>query len=194
MLTLSLVRYGATAWNEGGRWQGWTDVPLGPLGEQQARALAEVLRGELFDAVYSSDLQRAVQTARIALPGQPLHTDPRLREFNFGEYEGLTVPQMQAHPAFNHWQLDPWRHHIPGGDRLGDVAARMRAWADELPDGRVIAFSHSIAIRTLLVDLFSIPLEVQPDYPIPYRERIRNTEVVTIRREEGRWSRSSPAS
>lgn len=192
-LELTLVRHGATAWNEGGRWQGLTDVPLGPLGEAQARDLAGGLAGRAFDRVYSSDLQRAVSTAELALPGAPLHLDVRLREFHFGEYEGLTVPQMQAHPAYAQWQADPWHHRIPGGDSLDDVAARMTDWADEVrqtfPVGRVIAFSHSIAIRTLLVHLFGTALEPQPDYPIPYRERIANGKTVTLRHGGGGWAR-----
>lgn len=190
-LHLTLVRHGTTAWNEGGRWQGLTDNPLGPQGEAQARALRERLAGQTFDAVWSSDLQRAVQTAELALPGQPLRLDPRLREYHFGDFEGFTVPQMQAHAGFVHWQADPWPHPAPGGESLRDVARRMRAWADELPDGRVIAFSHSVAIRTLLVDLFATPLETQENYPIPYRERLKNGQLVTLRREKGEWTREA---
>lgn len=197
-LELTLVRHGATAWNEGGRWQGITDVPLGTLGEGQARELGEVLRREIergqpFDRVYASDLTRAVQTAELALPDAPLYLDVRLREFNFGDYEGLTVPQMQAHPAFADWQADPWHRRIPNGDSLDDVAAHMQDWlsevSDQFPAGRLIAFSHSVAIRTLLVSLFGTPLEPQPDYPIPYRERIGNAKWVTLRREGGGWVR-----
>lgn len=189
VLSLTLVRHGTTAWNEGGRWQGLTDNPLGQTGEGQALALRDTLAGQTFDAVWSSDLQRAVQTAELALPGEPLRLDPRLREFNFGDLEGLTVPEMQAHPGFLHWQADPWRHPAPGGESLYDVARRMRAWADELPDGRVMAFSHSVAIRSLLTQLFGTPLEAQQNYPIPYRERIKNGEMVTVRREAGVWTR-----
>lgn len=188
-LTLTLVRHGTTAWNEGGRWQGLTDVPLGPQGETQALNLREQLRSEHFDQVFSSDLQRAARTAELALPGAPLILDPRLREYSFGAFEGFTVPEMQAHAGFTPWQADPWGQPVPQGESLGDVARRMRAWADELPAGRIIAFSHSIAIRTLLVDLFGLPLEPQPNYPIPYRERLGNGQLVTLRREGGVWTR-----
>ncbi len=197
VLEITLVRHGATAWNEAGRWQGWTDVPLGPLGAQQARELGEVLRVQqsregAFDRIFSSDLQRAVQTAELALSGAPLYLDVRLREFYFGDFEGLTVPEMQAHPGYAAWQADPWHCPVPGGDSLSDLAARMCDWFDELaegPGGRFIAFSHSVAIRTLLVSLFGTPLDVQPDYPIPYRERLGHAQFVTLRREGGGWVR-----
>lgn len=189
-LTLTLVRHGTTAWNEGGRWQGLTDNPLGPLGEDQAVALSEKLRGQTFDRVYSSDLARAAQTAEIALPGAPLILDVRLREYHFGDYEGLTVAEMQGQTGFAAWQADPWNNPIPGGESLSDVAARMRDWAEELPEGNIIAFSHSIAIRTLLVSLFGTPLEAQENYPIPYRERIGNAQAVQVRRIGGSWSRN----
>lgn len=188
-LHLTLVRHGTTAWNESGRWQGLTDNPLGPGGEAQARLLRDRLAGETFDQIYASDLTRAVQTAELALPGRPIILDPRLREYHFGDFEGFTVPEMQAHAGFTPWQADPWGQPVPQGESLGNVARRMRAWADELPAGRIIAFSHSIAIRTLLVDLFGLPLEPQPNYPIPYRERLGNGQLVTLRREGGVWTR-----
>ena len=188
-LHLTLVRHGTTAWNESGRWQGMTDNPLGPQGETQALLLRDRLAGETFDQIYASDLVRAVQTAELALPGQPIILDPRLREYHFGQFEGFTVPEMQAHADFTSWQADPWTQPVPQGERLQDVAHRMRQWATELPAGRVIAFSHSIAIRTLLVDLFGTPLEPQENYPIPYRERLKNGQLVTLRREQGFWTR-----
>lgn len=188
-LHLTLVRHGTTAWNESGRWQGITDNPLGAQGEAQALVLRDRLAAETFDQIYASDLQRAVQTAELGLPGQPIILDPRLREYHFGAFEGFTVPEMQAQPEFEDWQAAPWSTAVPEGESLQDVARRMRSWADELSDGQVIAFSHSIAIRTLLVDLFGTPLEPQQNYPIPYRERLKNGEVVTLRREYGVWTR-----
>ena len=186
-LTLTLVRHGTTAWNEGGRWQGLTDVPLGPQGEAQALSLREQLREQRFDQVFSSDLQRAARTAELALPGAPLILDPRLREYSFGAFEGFTVPEMQGHPEYAAWQQDPWHRSVPGGESLQEVAARLRSWAEELGGGQVIAFSHSIAIRTLLVDLLSLPLEPQENYPIPYRQRIKNGGLVRLTRREGVW-------
>ncbi|GGK25403.1 phosphoglycerate mutase [Deinococcus malanensis] len=187
-LQLTLVRHGATEWNEGGRWQGVTDNPLGGSGEAQARRLARRLRGQVFDQVEASDLQRAVQTAQLSLPGQNITLDPRLREIHFGAFEGLTVPEMSAHPAFEEWQSDPWQVAPPGGESLAEVAARMRDWAEDLHQPAVIAFSHSVAIRALMCELFGWPLIPQSGYPVPFAHRIGHTSLSRLRRHGGHWT------
>ena len=188
-LRLTLIRHAATAWNDLGRWQGLTDTPIGPNGEAQARALAAQLSPP-YDLAFSSDLSRAVQTAELALPGHPLILDVRLREYALGELEGHSAAEMQAHPGFAAWQADPWHTPAPGGQSLSDLAGLMRGWAEELPDGaRVVAFSHSIAIRTLLVDLFGLPLTRQPNYPIPYSLRVGHRGRVELERGGGKWGR-----
>lgn len=191
MTQVVLVRHGATSWNEGGQWQGWTDNPLGELGKEQARALRDELVGLSFSAVYSSDLLRARQTAALALPEAEVKLDTRLRELNLGDYEGKTLEQMQARPDFAAWQADPWTRAVPRGESLRDVARRMGAWLSKLPAGRVIAFSHSIAIRSLLREVLDLPLEPQPNYPIPYAERVRNGQVVVLEGVSGRWQRGT---
>jgi alpha-ribazole phosphatase/probable phosphoglycerate mutase len=187
-LDLTLVRHGATAWNEGGRWQGLTDNVLGERGVTEARRLGARLAGLAFDRAESSDLARAVQTAELALPGRPLTLDPRLREIGFGEFEGLSVPEMAAHPAYAAWQLDPWQYAPPGGESLGEVAARMQAWAAELPGGHTVAFSHSVAIRALLSALLDWAPQPQPGYPLPFSVRLGHTSLSTLRRRGGVWT------
>jgi len=90
--TLLLVRHGETDWNADGRLQGQTDRPLSDYGREQARQLAEDLQGEGFDAIYSSDLSRARETAEIvgARLGLRVELDPDLREKDWGNWEGLT--------------------------------------------------------------------------------------------------------
>ena len=92
MTTLLLVRHGETDWNADGRLQGQTDRPLSDYGREQARQLAEDLQGEGFDAIYSSDLSRARETAEIvgARLGLRVELDPDLREKDWGNWEGLT--------------------------------------------------------------------------------------------------------
>jgi probable phosphoglycerate mutase len=94
--TLLLARHGETEWNLDGRWQGWADPPLNETGRAQARALAEQLRTTPFDAVYSSDLLRAHETAEIvAAPhGVPVLADPELREIDVGSWSGLTKAEI----------------------------------------------------------------------------------------------------
>src|SRR5581483_2208896 len=98
MTTLLLSRHGETDWNREGRWQGWADPPLNEVGREQARALAETLRTTAFDAVYSSDLRRAHETARIvAAPhGVAVVTGPGLREIDVGSWSGLTRAEIEA--------------------------------------------------------------------------------------------------
>jgi probable phosphoglycerate mutase len=89
---LWLVRHGETAWSAAGRFNGWRDLSLSDRGRAQARALADRLRGRRFQAIWSSDLRRAVETARLAY-GEP-SVDRRLRELDFGALEGRTWQEL----------------------------------------------------------------------------------------------------
>src|SRR5512133_2359968 len=90
MTNFTLVRHGQTDWNVARRYQGQQDIPLNAEGLQQARTLALFMKEETFDVIYSSDLQRAMQTAQILQEGREatVTADARLREIAFGEWEG----------------------------------------------------------------------------------------------------------
>jgi probable phosphoglycerate mutase len=95
------VRHGETEWNVATRIQGQLDIGLNETGREQARRVARALAGEALDAVYASDLQRAVDTAQAiaAQAGLAVQTDAALRERGFGEFEGLTWAEVeQLHP------------------------------------------------------------------------------------------------
>ena len=98
MLRLILVRHGETEWNAQRRYQGHSDVPLSALGRRQAARAAERLAALKIDAVYTSDLGRALETAEIIAEQRGLEVcaEPRLRELNFGVFEGLTFDEAQA--------------------------------------------------------------------------------------------------
>lgn len=188
-LELTLVRHGATDWNGAGRWQGWTDTPLGALGETQAARLARRLHARSFEHVYSSDLARAAGTACLVRPGEPLTLDARLRELNFGKYEGASTGDVLHDPEYQEWQLDPWRRPAPGGgESLAEVGERLHAWAQELPDGRVLAVSHGAAIRALLCRLFDWPVVPVPDYVLPFPYVLAHTSLTVLTRQGGRWT------
>jgi broad specificity phosphatase PhoE len=93
MTTLLLVRHGETDWNADGRLQGHTDRPLSDYGRRQARELAGELEDEELEAIYSSDLTRARETAEIVGErlGLPVALYPDLREKDWGTWEGLTA-------------------------------------------------------------------------------------------------------
>ena len=126
-------RHGETDWNAGLRLQGHVDVPLNENGRSQARALAQSLRGSRIDAVLSSDLSRALETARPVADatGAPLTVDPRLRETALGQAEGLTPEEVAG--TFGQGALAAWRSHAPGDASYafpggeGKAAALMRA-------------------------------------------------------------------
>src|SRR5437899_2312620 len=82
--------------NEAGVASGWRDAPLVARGRQLARELGERRRGEPIDAVFCSDLKRAVETAEIAFHALPIHADSRLREYDYGTMTGAPVEQIHA--------------------------------------------------------------------------------------------------
>ena len=107
MATVLLARHGETDWNRDHRWQGHTGPPLNATGRQQAVILAASLT-QVVDAIYSSDTERARETAEIVAAhiGGSVSTDERLREVNFGEWEGLTRHEIDTHyaGAFTRWE------------------------------------------------------------------------------------------
>lgn len=127
---LVLLRHGRTAWNAERRWQGHADVPLDAVGEAQAGEAAAAL-AELEPALlWSSDLARARQTAEAvaAATGQPVHTDPRLREFDVDDRAGLTLEEYAAtHPEERGALLGSGFGGVPGGEPADQVADRTRA-------------------------------------------------------------------
>lgn len=157
-LRLLLVRHGETAWNAEGRYQGQTDVPLSAVGLQQAEAIAGRLATTPLDAIYASDLSRAAETAQaIARPHTlAVRCDPRWREMSFGEWHGLTYPQMEATApeTVAWWNADRVNRAPPGGETLVQLAARVQAGLDDIrrahPDQTVLVASHGGAIRALL--------------------------------------------
>lgn len=155
MLELWLIRHGQSTWNAERRIQGISDPPLSELGRSQARELSQRLAGVAFDRVYASDLGRALDTARLALPGRAdtVAVDRRLREIHLGHFEGrLRADLSDAEVAeFEIWYRGPFDRKVTGGESSDELRARVGGWLDELPDaGRVAAFSHGGAIGAML--------------------------------------------
>ncbi|HET7874608.1 MAG TPA: histidine phosphatase family protein [Methylomirabilota bacterium] len=125
-----LVRHGSVVGADTRRFIGHLDVPLSPLGESQAQAVARRLSSVKLEAVYSSDLQRTRRTAEIVGAPQGLKPVevPGLREFAMGRWEGLTAEEIQAADpeAFRVWMADVARYQFPEGESLADLEAR--AW------------------------------------------------------------------
>ena len=153
-----MVRHGATDWNIHKRAQGTADVELNEKGWEQARETADQLRGTPLTAVYSSDLKRAYDTAKvIAEPhGLEVVRDPRFREIDQGEWTGLTVEEIQAG-----WpdKWGPARHYNarPGGEAPQQVRARALAGLRDVvqahPQGTVVIVSHGGTIRWISAEV-----------------------------------------
>lgn len=142
-----LLRHGATAWSESGRHTGRTDVPLSDRGRAQAEAVGRALGGHRFALVLVSPLGRARETCALAGYGDEALVDEDLLEWDYGSYEGITTLEIrQTVPG---WTV--WDGAVPGGESLGQVAAR----ADRViaratgVDGDVALFSHGHLLRVL---------------------------------------------
>lgn len=127
MTKIIFVRHGQTEWNVLGRYQGQTDIALSPLGIEQAEKLAAHFPVDKVEAVYSSDLVRAMTTARCVADRFGLTVEPRpeLRELNFGDWEGLTYDEIVAKwpDALNNFFQHPDVLEIPHGESFPSCAS-----------------------------------------------------------------------
>lgn len=192
------MRHAQSEWNAVGRWQGWADPPLTPLGREQAaragRRLPEVTRalredriGPVPQAVVSSDLQRAVTTAAIivsiGLPDAVVEVDTDLREYRVGAWSGLTRVQIEGQwPGL----LDRWDHGDlttpPGGEDREHFETRLFSALDRVAaavglEGTGLVVSHGGAIRAVGRRL---------DAPF---ERVGNLAGLIIDGADGRYAR-----
>ena len=172
--TILLARHGETDWNLERRVQGHTDRPLNDTGREQARALAEELAGTALGAVYSSDLVRAHETARIVTERHDLDVTavPDLREREFGTWEGLTDREIldrfpQAHDG-------PWGDGETPDAMSRRVLAALGRIAETHPGATVLVVSHGGPLRAVLRSC-----EVAAD------GRIANCHVVRLEAEGG---------
>ena len=153
--TLVLVRHGATEWSATGQHTGSTDIPLSEAGRRDGARLRERLEGHDFALVLCSPLRRARETCELAGLGERAQLDPDLREFDYGDYEGLTTPQIrEERPS---WSV--WRDGSPGGETPDEVGVRAdRALARALEAGGDVAvFAHGHVLRVLAARWVELP-------------------------------------
>jgi broad specificity phosphatase PhoE len=142
-----LVRHGETEWSAAGKHTSATDLPLVQAGRERATALADELARRSFALVLCSPLRRARETCELAGLGEAAVLVDDLREWEYGEYEGLTTPQIRERRP--EWWL--WTDGCPGGESPAQLAARAdRALARlRAVDGDAIAFAHGHILRVL---------------------------------------------
>jgi len=142
-----LARHGETEWSKDGRHTGRTDVPLTEQGRREALLLREALGEWSFARVLSSPVQRALETCRLAGLGDVAETSDALVEWDYGDYEGITTPQIRERRP--DWNL--WRDGCPAGETADDVGRRVDgvlAGLSEL-EGDVALFAHGHGLRVL---------------------------------------------
>jgi len=150
--TICLVRHGETDWNRNNRYQGWADTPLNATGLAQAKLVAQVIAGESWDAIVSSPLARAFQTAQVIADASPelghIEQDPDLRERGYGEAEGLTLAEREAR-----WEGPDW----PGLESWEVMAQRANAALEHIArrhaGKRVLVVSHGGLMNAVLTSI-----------------------------------------
>ena len=166
-MQIFLLRHGETRWNREGRCQGSSDIELNEVGHRQAGEVAAHLSGRRIDAVYSSDLRRARQTAEIV--GEPhdvaVRIEPDLRELDHGEMEGLTFVEVRERfeGLIEQWRSQPVAVLLPGGERLIDVDRRVWSALNRIVESHddedtLVVVSHSFPILSALCRISRTPL------------------------------------
>lgn len=168
---LWLVRHGETIWNREKRFCGHQDVALSSLGEVQAQWAGAQLRSRSIVALYSSDLQRAHQTAKIIArncsASLAIKSSPAWRELSFGVWEGLTYPQIVSRfPDQLAFFTNPMQAPPPDGESLAALLQRVQVAlaqltqdALSLPDGDMVLISHQGTLRVLVCYMLGISLD-----------------------------------
>lgn len=157
---LCVVRHGETEWSRSGRHTSTTDIPLTPIGEKQARALAPLLSGLGPATVFTSPRSRAIRTAELAGLDDlcTVEVADDLAEWAYGDYEGITTAEIrETRPGWTIWTGDP-----PGGETAAEVGARadrmLTRIRDALATGPVVTVGHGHFSRVLAARWLGLPV------------------------------------
>ena len=160
-----LIRHGETDWSYQKRYCGFTDIELNEKGRQQARRLLKRLSKEKIHKVYSSDMKRTLQFAKIVFKDLPAEELLDLREMNFGIFEGLTYKDiMEKYPkVYREWLGNPLDIIVPRGESLKTLVRRVRKALKRIlsqnSDKKVAVFTHGGPIRVILCDILELDLK-----------------------------------
>ena len=187
--SIILVRHGQTAWNAEEVFRGQIDIELDETGLKQAELLAEYLSRRKLEAVYSSPLKRAIQTAEAIARhhGLTVEIAPGLNDIDFGEWQGLSLREVRT--RFNEllemWVSDPHLVRIPSGDSLDEVRQRALALMNQVVDkhgGKEIALvSHRVVNKVLICALLGL------DNSHFWDVRLNTCGITTFELDDGRF-------
>jgi broad specificity phosphatase PhoE len=161
MTTLWLIRHAETDWTRQKRYLGWTDRPLSEYGRHQAEQLGQRMREETIHDLYTSDLIRSQETARVALPAMTPHLDADLRELNFGTFEGLSYEEASSqYPQMLSEWLENSDMPPTGGETLTALGERVRRALTRLRtlSGNICVIAHGGSLRALICLTLGVPL------------------------------------
>ena len=181
MLNVYLLRHGETPWNaDGNRYCGRTDVPLTEKGLGQARAVGEQLQSIVFVAIYSSPLQRASHTAKIAGGGREVILEPRLIEADFGGWEKKRKEEFipENEQLWEDWSRDPANTRAGGtGETAMEVISRVNDFFESAvrrhPSGNILVVAHNGVHRFYLSWKLGMPVR-------HYRRLVQENSSVTL--------------
>jgi phosphoserine phosphatase len=183
-----LARHGETEWNVEEIFRGQADVALNEKGLKQAELLATYLQGVKIEAVYSSPLKRAFQTARAVAKYQGIEpqANPGLNDLDFGEWEGLPLKEVaeKYKDAYQQWLSYPESVKIPGGETLAEVRARALALVSEVVArhrGTVVLASHRVIHKIIICALLGL------DNSHFWNFRMDTCGITTFTCENGRY-------
>jgi 2,3-bisphosphoglycerate-dependent phosphoglycerate mutase len=180
MPKLILLRHGESQWNLENRFTGWVDVPLSPKGEEEAKHAGLLLKDMPIDKLYTSVLQRAINTAKLALEVRggaelPTERDQALNERHYGDLQGLN--KAETAKQYGDEQVHIWRRSYdvppPNGESLKDTAARTLPYFDAhiLPDIKaglnVLVVAHGNSLRSIVMSLDNLTREQVLQLNIP---------------------------
>lgn len=188
-IELIAVRHGETDFNADRRMQGHLDVPLSETGRAQARAAAARLADEPIDKIYSSDLQRALETARIIHEGREIElvTDLRLREFHMGTFQGMTLSEAREKhgDAWERFFIHDADFALPGGQSRNQKQVEIASFMEEVvrsqAGGRMLVVTHGGILIAMLRHVLGIPASHY------FRVSIENTGIQRFRYKNATW-------
>lgn len=183
------VRHGKTEWNNQLRYQGVTDIPLCAEGREQARRAGLRFARKKIEAIISSPLSRACETAdNIAAHhhGLVVEKEKLLEEVNFGEWEGLTVKEIKARfgeELFYKWRRNQLHVDAPGGEKMAALyerSARFTRILLERPEENIVVVGHGAMLRALFLPMLELPRS-----NIFWKVRIDNCSISVFSVEAG---------
>ena len=166
MTKIFLIRHGLSEWNKLNKIQGQKNTILTELGEKQAAHMGNRLIEENIDIIYSSDLKRAYDTAKIIsnIINKPLISSEAIREINFGQWEGLNTEELQEkyRDEYLTWTKEPDKLNMDGAETLEDLKHRGMKYIDHIvkenQNKNIAIVSHGVMLKVIILGLLGVDM------------------------------------